>query len=166
MDQRQQKAQDLFFMGYNCSQSVAAAFDDITGFSQLTLLRLSASFGGGFGRLRELCGALSGAGLILGILYSSGDPSPEEKEGQYARVQEIAKKFEKMHGTLICRELLAAKVAVTDHPTPDPRTPEYYQNRPCPQLIADAVLLLEQYIAEHPPKNISPKENSHKEESV
>ena len=150
MTPRRQQAQDLFFQGYNCSQAVAGAFADLTGLKQDFMLRLSASFGGGFGRLREICGTVSGMGIVLGLLYSTGEDTPQEKAAHYARVQEVAKAFEARNGSLICRELLSAKVKVTTDPNPDPRTPEYFKKRPCAKLVDDAVQILEQYLESHP----------------
>lgn len=111
---------------------------------------LSSSFGGGMGRLREVCGAVSGMFLVAGILYGYDDPGArEEKAAHYARIQELAKAFEEKNGSIVCRELLGLSVK-REEPTPKERTAEYYKKRPCKELVGDAAEILEKYIAEHP----------------
>lgn len=147
---RREKAMALFEEGYNCAQSVFLAFADLHGIDERTAAALSSSFGGGMGRLREVCGAVSGMFLTLGILYGYDDPkAKEEKTEAYARVQELAAAFEEKNGSIICRELLGLSVK-KEAPTPEARTKEYYQKRPCKELVGDAAEILERYIAEHP----------------
>ncbi len=101
------RAQELFYAGYNCAQAVFCAFCDETGLDLDTAARLSSSFGGGLGRLRELCGALSGAELALGLLRGYSDvEDPALKSAHYARVRELAERFRAQNGTILCRELL------------------------------------------------------------
>lgn len=127
------------------------AFCDLAGIDEQTMSRLSSTFGGGFGRLREICGAVSGAGIILGLLYYDANPENKKAKAEhYARVQEFAKSFEAINGSYICRDLLQAKIKVTTDPTPDDRTPEYFKTRPCAKLVDDAAKLLEEYIHKHP----------------
>lgn len=148
---RRKKAQELFLAGYNCSQAVSLAFCDLVGIDEKTMLRLSSSFGGGFGRLREICGAVSGAGIIMGLLYYDSNPENKKAKAEhYARIQELAKQFKEINGSYICRDLLQAKIKVTTDPTPDERTPEYFKTRPCAKMVDDAVMLLQKYIDEHP----------------
>lgn len=143
-----QKAKDLFKEGYNCSQSAFCTFAEELGMDLDTARKLSSSFGGGMGRMREVCGALSGIFMAAGLKY--GYTSPQDKEAKtkhYIRIQELAQKFKEKHGTIICRELLG--VDADDNPIPSDRTPEYYASRPCEKLIGDAAEIFAQYLAEH-----------------
>ena len=113
-------------------------------------LRLASSFGGGMGRLREVCGAVSAMFLIAGCLYGYDNPKAfEEKAELYARIQELAASFREQYGSIVCRELLSPEAAGTGH-IPEHRTEEYYKKRPCPEQIGEAAAILEQYIKEHP----------------
>lgn len=143
------KAEELFRSGCNCAQSVTVAFCDLTGWTEEEAGRLSCSFGGGFGRLREVCGAFSGMMLVLGRLYGYADPGPEDenKRRHYALVQSLAEQFRQEMGSLICRELLDNP---SSDPTPTPRTAEFYQTRPCGRIVATAARIMDQYIQEHP----------------
>ena len=142
------KAAELFLSGYNCAQSVFVAFCDVTGMEEELAKRLSSSFGGGLGRLREVCGAVSGMAMVLGILYGAGTIGDDEKkQAHYARVQELTKAFQEKTGSYICRELL-------DHPSSSPkpsaRTAQYYAQRPCAGFVMEAAQLLDDYIEAHP----------------
>lgn len=151
---RKEKAMQLFEEGYNCAQSVFLAFEDLHGADRKTAAMLSSSFGGGMGRLREVCGTVTGMFLVAGILYGYDDPKAgEEKAEHYARIQELAKDFEEKNGSIICRELLGLNVK-REVPVPEARTKEYYKKRPCRELVGQAVEILEQYLAEHPYKNV------------
>lgn len=151
---RKEKAMQLFEEGYNCAQSVFLAFEDLHGSDRKTAAMLSSSFGGGMGRLREVCGTVTGMFLVAGILYGYDDPKAgEEKAEHYARIQELAKDFEEKNGSIICRELLGLNVK-REVPVPEARTKEYYKKRPCRELVGQAVEILEQYLAEHPYKNV------------
>jgi C_GCAxxG_C_C family probable redox protein len=145
---RELKAVELFVEGYNCAQAVVIAYSDRIGMDEKTCAKLSSSFGGGMGRMREVCGAVSGMLTVAGMLY--GYDGPEEgavKKEHYARVQYLAGQFREKTGSIICRELL--ENPSTD-PTPSPRTEAYYKNRPCARMVATAVQVLEAYIAENP----------------
>ena len=108
---RRERAMALFEEGYNCAQSVFLAFSDLHGMDTHMAAALSSSFGGGMGRLREVCGAVSGMFLVAGILYGYDDPGArEEKAAHYARIQELAKAFEEKNGSIVCRELLGLSV--------------------------------------------------------
>lgn len=140
----------LFEEGYNCAQSVFLAFADLHGMDEKMAAALSSSFGGGMGRLREVCGAVSGMFMTIGLLYGYDDPkATTEKSDLYARVQALAADFEKENDSIVCRDLLGLTVK-KEAPTPQARTTEYYQKRPCKELVGDAAELLERYIAEHP----------------
>lgn len=137
-------AEKNFLAGHNCTQAVVAAFADELNMDMDTLMRVSSSFGGGFGRLREICGAVSAMGIVSGLLKGC-DFSKEgidAKAKHYALIQKLAGEFSRINGSIVCRELLGAKLALTD-PQPDARTPEYYKSRPCAKLVGDAAEILE-----------------------
>ncbi len=137
------KAEKLFRDGYNCSQSVLLAFGDITGLEDETAARLSSSFGGGIGRMREVCGAVSGGCMVLGLIKGYRDPDDREaKKAHYALIREFADRFKEINGSIICRELLSG-VAAARGGDPEPRTNEYYKKRPCAQLCRQAAEILD-----------------------
>ena len=143
---RREAAMANFMKGYNCSQSVVLAFADMIDIDEATLSKLSSSFGGGMGRLREVCGSVSGMFMVAGMLYGyDGPETGQVKADHYARIQELAKRFEEKHGSIVCRELLGLSVR-HDIPIPEARTSEYYKKRPCPEIIGDAAEILEQFI--------------------
>ena len=147
---RRELAMENFMKGYNCSQSIVLAFSDMLKIDETTLSRLSSSFGGGMGRLREVCGSVSGMFMVAGLLYGyDGPETGQVKADHYARIQELARRFEEKHGSIVCRELLGLSVR-HDVPIPEARTAEYYKKRPCPEIIGDAAEILEQYINENP----------------
>ena len=138
-------AQGYFKQGYNCAQSVVMAYHDVTGLTEGESARLASSFGGGLGRMREVCGAVSGMAIALGILFGYDDPKIPGAVGKhYALVQELAGKFREINGSIVCRELLGDASAVRSEP--DPRTKEYYKKRPCAELVKIAADILEEYI--------------------
>lgn len=141
-------AGELFMKGYNCAQAVVVAFCDLTGFEPDYAARLSSSFGGGMGRMREVCGAVSGMLMLAGILYGYDTPGDDvRKKEHYALVQELAGKFRAQTGSIVCREIL--KNPPSD-PNPTPRTAEFYKTRPCVRMVMLAAQILDDYIAEHP----------------
>ena len=136
--------------GYNCAQSIVLAFADLLPVDESALSRLSSSFGGGMGRLREVCGAVSGMFMVAGLLYGYDGPEVGQvKAEHYAKIQELAHRFEEKHGSIVCRELLGLAVR-RDVPVPEARTAEYYKKRPCPEMIGEAAEILEQFINENP----------------
>ena len=141
IEARAQRAQDLFKQGFNCSQAVFAACADLYGITDEKLaLRLYASFGGGMGRMRLVCGAASGMFMLAGL--QNGSCTPHDNEGKmanYAFVQDLAGQFKGKYGSLICAELLGLAPKGSIDPRPAERTPEYYEKRPCPEMIAEAV---------------------------
>lgn len=141
-----QKAMDLFKEGYNCSQSVFLAFEDKYECDHAFALKLSSSFGGGMGRLREVCGAVSGMFMVAGVLYGYDSPTDYEgKSAHYERIQELAAAFREQTGSIVCRELLGLGGGA-DAPTPEKRTSEYYKKRPCVQMVGMAAAIMESYI--------------------
>ncbi|MDD6012209.1 MAG: C-GCAxxG-C-C family protein [Oscillospiraceae bacterium] len=150
---RQEKAGELFLEGFNCSQSVFTAFCDRFGLNEETAKRISAGLGGGVGRMREVCGAVSAAAMVLGSLRAgvTGDDKESKKEN-YDLVQEFARRFEAIHSTVICREMLKRPASLQEGTLPENRTPEYYKNRPCLKVVEDAAGILEEMIGEYEKK--------------
>ena len=143
-----EKAAQLFLEGYNCAQAVAVAFCDVTGLDEKFTAKTISAFGGGMGRLREVCGAVSGMFFVLGHLYGYDTPGDDvEKKQLYGRVQELAAKFRDLNGSIICRELLDNPPS---DPNPSPRTAEYYAKRPCVRMVMTAADLLDEFIAKNP----------------
>ena len=142
------KAAQLFLDGYNCSQAVAVAFCDVTGLDESFAAKMASSFGGGMGRMREVCGAVSGMLMVLGLLYGYDDPGDNAgKKTLYAEIQALAGKFREEVGSIICREIL--KNPPSD-PNPTPRTAEFYRKRPCARMVVTAARLLDGFIEAHP----------------
>ena len=142
------KAAELFMEGYNCAQAVVVAFCDVTGMDEKQAARLASSFGGGMGRMREVCGAVSGMLMVAGDLYGYDSAASEGKMKHYALVQDLAGKFREQAGSIICRDIL--KNPPTD-PNPTPRTAAFYKERPCARLVILAAQILDDYITENPP---------------
>lgn len=147
MRNRVEEAERLFKEGYNCSQSVFAAFSDLYGLDSDTALRVAASFGGGLGRMREVCGAVSGMNMIVGLeTGSSQSMDPTGKKHNYDVVQKLTGEFKDISGSIICRELLGLKDKDNSDTTPQDRTKEYYKKRLCVQLVKDAAEILERFL--------------------
>lgn len=150
-----EKAAALFTQGYNCAQAVFAAFSDVTGMDGKLAIRLSSSFGGGMGRMREVCGACSAMFMVAGILYGEGTETDHAvKAEHYKRIQYLAEEFRKQHETILCRELLNG-LAVTSEPTPEKRTEQYYKVRPCVKYVRTAAEILDRYLEENPPRGMN-----------
>ena len=149
MSTRSEKAMELFKSGCNCSQAVLGVFCEELGMDFETAMKLSSSFGAGMGRMREVCGTVSGMFMAAGLKYGSSDITNASAKGeQYTRIQELAKRFKDENGSIICRELLSGADA-SNNPIPAPRTDEYYKKRPCVELVGNAVEILEKYIEEN-----------------
>lgn len=148
---RKEQAIAYFKEGYNCSQSVFLAFSDLTGFDQKTALRLAAPFGGGIGRQREVCGAVSGMCMVAGALYGYEDTGDKAaKAAHYETIQALCAEFRRRAGgSIICRDLLGKDAKDTAH-TPSERTEAYYKKRPCAELVGEAADILEAWIKTHP----------------
>jgi len=139
-------AKELFKKGYNCSQSLFAAFCDESNLDFEDALKISSSFGGGMGRLREVCGAVSGMFMVVGVKYGYTDPTDKIKKSEhYKLIQSLAKRFEEKNSSLICRELLGLTVK-QGSPIPEDRTEAYYKKRPCAELVEYAAQILDEYI--------------------
>ncbi len=142
-------AMAYFKEGYNCSKSVFLAFCDEYDMDFETALKISSSFGAGMGRLREVCGAVSGMFMVAGLVYGYIDPKDHKKKTEhYERIQYLAKEFEDKNRSIICRELLGLG-AGKDKPEPELRTAEYYKKRPCAELVGVAAEIMERYMEEN-----------------
>ena len=143
---RAEKAEELFRKGYNCCQSVFAAFADVLDMSVEEAAKIASPFGAGFGKLREVCGAVSGMTLAAGYLKGYDDPGDyESKKELYALIQNMCAEFEERKGSIICRELLGLKKG-EDPGEPSVRTEEYYQSRPCIGACRAAAEIAEKYL--------------------
>lgn len=143
-----QKAAELFLAGYNCAQAVVVAFCDKTGLEEHQAAKLASAFGGGMGRMREVCGGVSGMLLVLSLLYGYDQPGDDQsKKELYTQVQALAGEFREKNGSIICREIL--KNPPSD-PNPTPRTPDFYAKRPCVRMVRSAAGLLDRFLEEHP----------------
>lgn len=149
-ENRIQRAVELFKSGYNCSQSVVAAFADLYGFTEEQALKMSASFGGGIGRMRQTCGAACGMFLLAGL--DTGAVDAEDRAGKshnYELVQQLAEKFRAENGSLICAELLGLSTTATHRDTQaEPRTDLYYKKRPCVEMVETAARIFANYLIE------------------
>ncbi|MBP0962861.1 MAG: C_GCAxxG_C_C family protein [Oscillospiraceae bacterium] len=139
---------NYFREGYSCAQAVLLAFCDETGLTKEQAAMLAAPFGGGMGRLREVCGAFSAALMVMGLLEGVSSPNDEQaKADQYAEVQRWAKTFEEQNGSIICRDLLK-DVPTTQGSSPQPRTEEYYAQRPCLAIVGRGAAMVEKFLEE------------------
>lgn len=142
-------AKQNFLNGYNCSQAVLLAFCEDFGLEKETALKISEPFGGGMGRMREVCGTVTGMFMVLGLAMGNSDAKDgSTKKNVYKSVQELAEKFKQDNGSIICRELLGLQKANKESYVPSERTNEYYKKRPCPELCKYAADILEEYLKE------------------
>lgn len=148
LEKRVDKAVELFMQGYNCSQAVTAAFADLYGLDTEMALRVSAGFGGGVGRLRMMCGAVSGMVLLAGL--AEGQTEGDDRKGKtecYKSVRSLLDRFKEENYSVICAELLALAGAKTDGShVPSERTAEYYKQRPCVAKVESAARIFAEYI--------------------
>ena len=147
MTERAKQAVDNFTAGCNCAQSVLLAYADILALTPEQAAMISVGFGGGMGRLRLHCGAFSAAVMLAGVMEGEDGAKKEHRPETYARVQEIHRQFLERNGTISCAELLG-KAGVSEDPTPEERTPEYYAKRPCARIIASACEMIDGMLAE------------------
>ena len=158
IEERVAKAKRLFKEeGYNCCQAVVLAYNDVFGIDDDTAAALSSGFGGGMGRMREVCGSVSGMVMLAGLMAPAADPSIKvDRTRNYALVQEMAEEFRTTNGSIVCKELLglvpmgSGSVAVTkESPEPSDRTQEYYKKRPCEELVGIAANIVGKRILEN-----------------
>lgn len=148
MTEREKLAEKYFLEGAGCAQAVFCAFCDLHGVDRRTSALITSSLCGGVGRLREVCGAFSGAVMVLGALYGFDFPHEQsEKSAHYKRVQALAAAFRAEMSSVVCREILenAGKRAQTE-PSPEARTEQYYRERPCVRAVRCAARILDEYI--------------------
>lgn len=138
-------AEQYFLKGYSCSQAVVLAYKDLIKLDEKTCLKIASPFGGGMGRLRETCGAFSGALIVLGYLKGNSTIVLKKKEKLYAEIQKLAKQFIDANGFLRCRDLLNLHAKST--PKPSKRTNAYYHARPCIKIVRSAAQILEKFIS-------------------
>lgn len=142
---KKEQATALFKAGYNCTQAVLLAFKDELNLDEKTALKLASSFGGGMGRLREVCGAFSGLLMAAGLKYGPEAPTNlADKTAHYALVQALAAEFKKRCGSIICREMLG--LPGPQAPTPQARTAQYYKKRPCADIAGQAADIMEELL--------------------
>jgi C_GCAxxG_C_C family probable redox protein len=144
------RAVELFKEGFNCSQSVFTAFAYRFGMDEETALKVSAGLGGGLGRMREVCGAVSGGAMVIGSICSATEGKDgDSKQKNYELVREFAEKFAKENSSIICRELLELDVKMEKSAKPEERTAQYYKKRPCVELVECAARIIEEMIKEN-----------------
>ena len=145
-ESRVEKAEELFRAGYNCAQSVFAAYADLFGMDFETALKISCPMGGGMGRMREVCGTVSAMSMLSGLKGGNTDPHDEEaKKAAYELVRRMAGQFKEEHGTMICREILGLP-GMKESAAPSVRTAEYYASRPCLKIVRSAARIIEEYL--------------------
>ncbi len=149
LDERVVRAVDNFMQGYGCCQSVVAAFSDLYGLDETMAKRIAAGFGGGVGRLRMMCGAVSGIVILVGL--DCGQTEGSDREGKsacYRVVQELLARSEADNGSLICAEILGLKGhdKATSSYVASPRTAEYYKTRPCAAKVESAARIFADYL--------------------
>lgn len=155
IEERVEKAGRLFKEeGYNCCQAVVLAYCDVFGLDEKTTASLTSGFGGGMGRMREVCGTVSGMTFLSGMICPAADPSVKtSRTANYALVQEMAEEFRKINGSIVCRELLglvpsgSGIASGKESPEPSDRTPEYYKKRPCEELVKIAARIVGERIS-------------------
>lgn len=167
-EERVERAKGYFMQGYNCSQSVTLAFADMYGIDTQLMARISASFGGGIGRMRETCGTACGMFMLAGLEVATPEANQESKKHNYEVVQHLASRFKEETGALLCRDLLGLTKKRLDGTlpeikiiaTPEARTEEYYKKRPCVRMVETAVRIYMEWLAgkqalEQPKQNIA-----------
>ena len=151
IEERVTRAVGYFKSGYNCAQAVVMAYDDIMDLSVEALAKIAAPFGGGMGRMREVCGTVSSMTFIAGAILPAINPQNlEERKANYALVQHFAQRFRQENGDIVCRRLLGLEPMAerSETPMPSQRTEEYYRKRPCAEYVAAATRIVAEYIAE------------------
>lgn len=149
IEERVQVARKYFLSGYNCAQSVFMAYASLLAIDEEKASCLSVSFGGGLGRMREVCGTVSAMFMINGFKYAVTDSGDlHQRKVNYAKVQLLAKRFKEQHGSIICRELLSTLQDIKTNPEPSPRTEEYYAKRPCVRFVTSAARIIGELLQE------------------
>ena len=149
IEERKELAESLFREGYNCCQAVVLAFEDVAavkGLSKAQLESLASGFGGGMGRLREVCGCVSAMTMLSGIISPAAPSDHASRTANYALVQKLADEFRAQNGSIVCRELLGIRAAAKESPEPSARTEHYYKARPCAALVGCAAGIIAAYL--------------------
>ena len=151
-EERGDRARDFFLQGYNCCQAVLLAFADILeneGLDEKMIKAIGSGFGGGFARMREVCGSFSGCTVMAGFIRPAVSPGMDERKANYALVQEMAASFrERNGGSIVCAELLGLRDRKPESPAPSERTAEFYKKRPCPEIIRNAAVIVAEKMKE------------------
>ena len=146
-EERAARAEALFRQGYSCAQSVVGTYADLYDIDRRQLLRIAASFGGGIGRMREVCGAACGMFILAGLETGTDDPADRTTKGyNYKVVQELAAEFRDCNGALRCADLLGIRTGKPQSPIPQQRDAAYYANRPCPKVVREAARIVGEYL--------------------
>ncbi|MGN1372718.1 MAG: C-GCAxxG-C-C family protein [Candidatus Coproplasma sp.] len=149
MGVRADRAKEMFLQGYNCSQAVVGAFADLFGYDTVTALKFAEGLGGGMGRMRLTCGAVSAMAVLASMKMSSGEAGDLKLRGEiYSVIQKMAGEFKEANGSVICAELLGLAMPKDNGATPEERTPDYYRRRPCADKVYECALLVEKYLCE------------------
>ena len=149
MTDKSKRAEELFLMGYGCAQAILGSFVEETGLSFEESMKIASGFGGGMGRMREVCGTVSGMTFLAGAISPSADPANlEERQANYALVQHFAEEFRKENGDIVCRRLLGLEPMVerSETPRPSERTEAYYKKRPCGEYVGCAARIVAEYL--------------------
>lgn len=149
VEERVERARAYFLDGYNCAQAVVMAFDDVMEMDVEMLARLASSFGGGMGRMREVCGTVSGMAMVASAIEPATNPKNlEERKANYALVQTFANSFRRENGDIVCRRLLGLEPMAEQRETamPSERTAEYYKKRPCVEYVGCAARIVAEYL--------------------
>lgn len=153
IEERVERARNYFGAGYNCAQSVVMAYADVASLTEVTAATVASGLGGGMGRLREVCGTVSGMAVLAGCFLPATDPADRTRRTEnYALVQRFAEQFRQKNGAIVCRTLLGLDHAV-DTPEPSVRTADYYRKRPCAEYVADAARIVGEYLNNRPEEN-------------
>ena len=144
-EERGARARDYFLAGYNCCQSVLMAFSDVLQANRLagepSLKIIGSGFGGGFARMREVCGSFTACTMLAGFISPADTTDLEVRKTNYALVQDMAADFRALNGSIVCSEMLELKERQAEGPAPSERTPEYYKKRPCPEIVRNAAII-------------------------
>ena len=144
---REEKAMELFKAGYNCAQAVVAAFADVFGYDERTAVMLAEGLGGGMGRMRLTCGAVSGMAMLAGMRFSKGEAGDTTSRTKvYEVVRAMANEFKEQNGSIICGELLGVNLPKDKGAAPEARTEQYYKKRPCVNCVGDCARIAEKYL--------------------
>ena len=147
--ERGERARDFFLQGYNCCQAVLLAFADVLEADEDLLKTVGSGFGGGFARMREVCGSFSACTVLAGFMRPAVTPGMDERKANYALVQEMAAAFrERNGGSIVCGELLGLRGRGPEGPEPSARTEEFYRKRPCPEIILNAAVIVAEKMKE------------------